>query len=143
MTLAGNIPDGATVLIDTNPIIYWFEDSPLAVPFESVFEDVHAGRIDAIVTPITVAEVVSGPLRAGKEALAERYREAMTASQGFSVRNINAHIAMLAARLRLRHTLKWPDALQLATAVHSVCFALISRDRDFQNVADVLVLGSG
>jgi predicted nucleic acid-binding protein len=142
MTLAEHIPDGATVLIDTNPIIYWFENSPLAVPFESVFADVHAGRIAAIVTPTTVAEVVSGPLRAGKEALAERYRQAMTASEGFSVRDINADIAMLAARLRLRHALKLPDAFQLATAVQSGCFALISRDRDFRNVTDVLVLGS-
>jgi predicted nucleic acid-binding protein len=143
MTLAEHIPDGATVLIDTNPIIYWFEGSPLAVPFESVFADVHAGRIDALVTPITVAEVVSGPLRAGKEALAERYRQAMDGSQGFTVRDINADIAMLAARLRLRHTLKLPDAIQLATAVQTGCFALISRDRDFRNVTDVLVLGSG
>jgi predicted nucleic acid-binding protein len=143
MTLAEHIPDGATVLIDTNPIIYWFEGSPLAEPFESVFADVHAGRIDAMVTPITVAEVVSGPLRAGKEALAERYRQAMAASNGFAVRDINADIAMLAARLRLRHTLKLPDAIQLATAVQTGCFALISRNRDFGNVTDVLVLGSG
>lgn len=142
MTLAKQIPDGATVLIDTSPIIYWFEDSPLAVPFEAVFADVHAGRIDAMVTPITVAEVVSGPLRAGKEALAERYRQALAGSQGFTVRDINADIAMLAARLRLRHALKLPDAIQLATAVHTGCFALISRDRDFRNVTDVLVLGS-
>jgi len=142
MTLAAHIPDGATVLVDTNPIVYWFEDSPLAVAFESVFADIQAGRIDAIVTPITVAEVVSGPLRAGKEALAERYRQAITASQGFSVRDTNADIAMLAARLRLRHALKLPDAIQVATAVHTGCFALISRDRDFSNVTDVLVLGS-
>ena len=142
MTLAAHIPDGATVLIDTNPIVYWFEDSPLAVPFESVFADVQAGRIDAMVTPITVAEVVSGPLRAGKEALAERYRQALAGSQGFTVRDTNADIAMLAARLRLRHALKLPDAIQLATAVHAGCFALLSRDRDFRNVTDVLVLGS-
>jgi predicted nucleic acid-binding protein len=66
----------------------------------------------------------------------------MTASEGFSVRDINADTAMLAARLRLRHALKLPDAIQLATAVQSGCFALISRDRDFRNVTDVLVLGS-
>jgi predicted nucleic acid-binding protein len=58
------------------------------------------------------------------------------------VRDTNADIAMLAARLRLRHALKLPDAIQLATAVHAGCFALISRDRDFSNVTDVLVLGS-
>lgn len=142
VTLAERIPDGAVVLIDTNPIIYWFEGSELAVPFESVFADIQAGRIDALVTPITVAEVVTGPLRAGKDALAERYRQAITASNGFRVFDTNADIAMLAARLRLRHGLKLPDAIQLATAVHTGCFAVISRDRDVSRVKDVLILGA-
>jgi predicted nucleic acid-binding protein len=141
MSIAESIPDGATVLIDTNPLLYWFEGSELAAPFESVFADVQAGRIDAVVTPVTVAEVVTGPLRAGKDALAERYRQAITAGNGFSVRDTNADIAMLAARLRLRHRLKLPDAIQLATAVHAGCFALISHDRDFSRVDDVLILG--
>ena len=52
MSIAESIPDGATVLIDTNPLIYWFEGSELALPFESVFADVQAGRIDAMVDPI-------------------------------------------------------------------------------------------
>lgn len=142
MTLAGRIPDGATVLIDTNPLVYWFEGSSLAAPFESVFADIEAGRIDAMVTPITVAEVVSGPLRAGKEALAERYRHAITAGHGFSVRDTSADIAMLAARLRVRHRLKLPDAIQLATCVDTGCFALLTRDRDFGAVSDVLILGT-
>lgn len=90
VTLAERIPDGATVLVDTNPLVYWFEGSGPAAPFEPVFADIEAGRIEAVVTPITVAEVVSGPLRAGKDALAERYRQALTAGQGFSVRDTNA-----------------------------------------------------
>jgi predicted nucleic acid-binding protein len=142
VTLAERIPDGAVVLIDTNPIIYWFEGSDLAAPFESVFLDVQAGRIDALMTPITVAEVVMGPLRAGKEALAERYRQAITSSHGFSVRDTSSDIAMLAARLRLRHALKLPDAIQLATAIDAGCFAMISRDRDFSRVDDILILGA-
>jgi predicted nucleic acid-binding protein len=143
VSLAERIPDGATVLIDTNPLVYWFEGSELAVPFEPVFADIEAGRIDAVVTPITVAEVVSGPLRAGQDALAERYRQAITAGQGFSVRDTNADIAVLAARLRIRHRLKLPDAIQLATCVQAGCFALLTRDRDFGSVTDVLVLGPG
>ena len=72
-----------------------------------------------MVTPVTIAEVVTGPLRAGKDALAERYRQAMTESNGFSVRDTSADIAMLAARLRVRHNLKLPDAIQIATAVQA------------------------
>lgn len=141
MRLADRVPDDALLLIDTNPIIYWFEGSELAEPFESIFLDVAARRIEALVTPVTVAEVVTGPLRAGKDALAERYRRALTEGSGFSVCDTSSDIAMLAARLRVRHGLKLPDAIQLASAVHAGCFALVSRDRDFSRVNDVLILG--
>jgi predicted nucleic acid-binding protein len=142
VNLAAQIPDGATVLIDTNPIIYMFEGSALAAPFEAIFADIDAGRIQALVTPVTVAEVVTGPLKAGKEALAERYRQALCAGRGWSLREIDADIAVLSARLRLRHRLRLPDAIQIAVAVHEGCHALVTHDRDFQGITDLLVLGA-
>ena len=124
MKLADQIPDGARVLVDTNPIIYVFEGNPLAAQFMSVFEARDAGRIHAVVTPITVAEVVCGPIKAGNEALAERYRYALCSGVGWSVRDLDADIVMLAARLRIQHHIKLPNAIQLATAIHDGCYAL-------------------
>ncbi|MBK8998684.1 MAG: PIN domain-containing protein [Myxococcales bacterium] len=142
VNLAARVPDGASVLIDTNPIIYLLEGNPLGVSFRPLFEAIDGGRIRALVTPITVAEVVSGPLKAGKEALAERYRRTITQSPGWGIREIDADIAVLAARLRLRHSLKLPDAIQLAVALEEGCYALVTHDRDFGGVDDVLILGT-
>ena len=141
MTLASSIPDGASVLIDTNPLIYHLEGNPLGAPFASVFDAIDKGRILAVVTPITLAEVVTGPLKAGKDALAERYKQLLTANQGWSLTPISVEVAMLAARLRLTHRLKLPDAIQLAAAIESGCHALISHDRDFGKVTDIPILG--
>ena len=141
LTLASGIPDGATILIDTNPIIYLLEGHALSKSFESIFAAVDAGRIQALVTPITLAEIVSGPLKAGKDALAERYRHLLTANAGWSLRAIDADIAMLAARLRARHRLKLPDALQLAVAVHEGCHALVTHGRDFRGIRDIAIIG--
>jgi predicted nucleic acid-binding protein len=143
LNLSSRIPDGATVLVDSCPIIYVLEGSALAAPFDAVFADIDAGRIRGLVTPISLAEVVSGPISAGKDALAERYRQTLTASAGWGLREIDADVAMLAARLRLRHRLRLPDALQLAVAVHEGCHALLTHDRDFAGVTDILVLGAG
>lgn len=142
MTLAAQVPDGATVLIDTNPIIYVLEGNPLGAPFRSLFDAVDRGRIRALVTPITIAEVVTGPLKAGKDALAERYRRTLTQNPGWTLRSIDADIAVLAARLRVRHALKLPDAMQLAVALETGCHALVTHDRDFDSVSDMLVLGA-
>jgi predicted nucleic acid-binding protein len=141
LTLAAQVPDGGTVLIDTNPIIYVLEGNPLGAPFRSIFEAVDKGRIRALVTPITVAEVVTGPLKSNRDALAERYRRTITQNPGWQIRDIDADIAVLAARLRLRHALKLPDAFQLAVALEEGCSALVTHDRDFGTVSDILVLG--
>lgn len=141
MTLASGIPDGASVLIDTNPLIYHLEGNPLAERFAPVFSAVDRGRIQAVVTPITVAEVVTGPLKAGKEALAQRYHQLLTANRGWTLIAIDAEIALMAARLRLKYRLKLPDALQLGAALHAGCHAIISHDRDFSRVTDIPILG--
>jgi predicted nucleic acid-binding protein len=142
VSLADQVPDGATVLIDTNPLIYLLEGNRLGAPFRPLVEAIDSGRIRALVTPITVAEVVSGPLKSGKEALAERYRRTITRNPGWSIREIDADIAVLAARLRLRHALKLPDAIQLAVALEEGCYALVTHDRDFGAVSDLLILGT-
>lgn len=139
MTQSG-LPEGASVLIDTNPIIYVLEGSPWADPFAPIFEDIDAGRLVGVVTPITIAEIVSGPLRHGNEALAERYRRALVSSGNFSVRATDDEIAVLAARLRIQHRLKLPDAIQLATALHESCHALVTHDRDFRMVREIAIL---
>ena len=141
MTLADQIPDGARVHADTNPIIYVCEGNPLAAQFISIFEAIDAGRIQAVVTPITVAETVGGPLKAGNEALAERYRYALCSAVGWSLRDLDADIAMLAARLRIQHLLKLPDANQLVTVIHDRCYALLTHDRDFGNAETIRLLG--
>lgn len=142
VSLADQVPDGTTVLIDTNPIIYLLEGNPLGAAFHSIFEAVDKGRIRATVTPITLAEVVSGPLKSGNEALVERYRRTITQNAGWSMSDINADIAVLSARLRLHYALKLPDALQLAVALHTGCYALATHDRDFGAVTEVLILGT-
>jgi predicted nucleic acid-binding protein/antitoxin (DNA-binding transcriptional repressor) of toxin-antitoxin stability system len=141
VNLAAQIPDGVSVLMDTNPIIYLLEGNRLGARVRAVFSDIDRGRIRAVVTPITIAEVVSGPLKAGKDTLAERYRRALTDGAGWSVRDIDTELVVLAARVRLRHKLKLPDALQLAAAVSEGCYALVTHDRDFRTVTDLPILG--
>jgi predicted nucleic acid-binding protein len=138
---SAELADGASVLVDTNPLIYLFEGRSLAARFEPLFEDIEAGRLRAVVTPITLAELVTGALRADNEALAERYRQAVTASHGWRIVDLDAEVAMLAARLRLRHRLKLPDALQLASALREGCAAFATHDRDFAGVTDIRFIG--
>jgi hypothetical protein len=44
MTLLAEIPDGATILVDSSPIIYVLEGHAFASKFEPLFMEFEAGR---------------------------------------------------------------------------------------------------
>lgn len=141
MSLLAAIPDGATVTVDSAPIIYVLDGrSELADRFQELFAAVEAGRNRIVISAITVAEVLAGPFRQRREALAGRYRRVLTESRGWSVMDVDADVAEVAARLRARHRLKLPDAIQLATALKSGSAALVTHDRDFRSVHDLPIL---
>jgi predicted nucleic acid-binding protein len=135
------IPSGALVVVDSAPVIYFLENHrTFAQRFATLFERASAGDIAIVISAITLAEVLSGPLSAGNEVLAETYRVALTTSDGWSLAPVTEQIAVSAARFRAKYRLKLPDAIQLSTVVSSGAYALVAHDRDFRAVTDVKVI---
>ncbi|MBK8741671.1 MAG: PIN domain-containing protein [Betaproteobacteria bacterium] len=127
------------MLMDSSPIIYTLEAHPqLAARYKALFARHAAGEFSLAVTTITIAEVLTGPLGAGEDALAKRYRAVL---ESWHVVELTADIAETAARLRARHKLKLPDAIQLASALAINAHALVTHDRDFAKVRGIRVVG--
>src|SRR6202049_2506016 len=106
----GNLPEDALVLVDSAPIIYFLEEHPKFGPrFKPLFEAHGAGRLRFAVTTITIAEVLTGALRASHDALARRYRAILESWQPIA---LDVDIAESAARLRTSLRLKLADAVQ-------------------------------
>lgn len=136
-TWAG-LPKGARVVVDTAPIIYLLEGNAQFLPrFIGLFEADAAGDLQIAISTITLAEVLTGPLRSGQEALAQRYQSALLQ---YTVAPVSSAIAALAARMRARYGLKLPDAIQLATALDLEAAALVTHDRDFARVEGLAVV---
>jgi predicted nucleic acid-binding protein len=135
---ASRLPAAALLLVDSAPIIYVLEQHPtLRQRFRPLFERHAAGEVAFAVTTMTIAEVLSGPLRAGDEALAKRYRATL---ESWTVVHLDTDIAESAARLRVSLNLKLPDAIQLARALATNAYALVTHDRDFSKVSALPVL---
>jgi predicted nucleic acid-binding protein len=135
---AAALPAGALLLVDSAPIIYTLEaHQRFAAHFAPMFERHASGELSLAVTTITIAEVLTGPLKAGEEALARRYRAVLDAWQ---VVDFTSDIAESAARLRGQYGLKLPDAIQLASALAINADALVTHDRDFAAVRGLRVL---
>jgi predicted nucleic acid-binding protein len=135
------LPENALLLIDSAPIIYVLEDHPeLATAFRPIFEAHDEGLVRLAVTTVTLAEVLTGPLSARDEVLAEKYRATL---KSWFVVDLDAEIAESAARLRAACKLKLADAVQAASALAIGADALVTHDRDFSSLGDLLVLGVG
>ena len=137
-SLWGGLRPGALVLVDTAPWIYLLEDHPQFAPlFLGLFEAAELGQVQLALTTITLAEVLTGPLKHKQTTLAKRYENALNKYQ---VLPLTATIASLAAQLRIQYRLKLPDAVQLASALDMGAAALVTHDRDFSKVKGLPVL---
>jgi predicted nucleic acid-binding protein len=136
--LWAELPQGTTVVVDTAPIIYLLEAHPqFANQFLGLFEAAAAGDLNIALSTITLAEVLTGPLKTGQTALAKRYEKALSQ---YDLIPVSPSIATLAAQLRAQYRLKLPDAIQLATALDIGATAFVTHDRDFSQVTGITIL---
>ena len=127
-----NLPTRGRLVIDSAPIIYVLEEHPVfAARFLPVFERAESRDYELVITTITLAEVLAGPLRHGDEAVAEACRDTLSAPPVWRVVDLTADIAHRAARIRGRTGLRLPDAVQVATAIETSSVGLVTHDRDF------------
>jgi predicted nucleic acid-binding protein len=133
-----DLPQQALIMLDSAPIIYFLDGHPKFGPrFRPIFEAQAAGRLRFAVTTITIAEVLTGPLQAGDEALARRYRSIL---ESWRPIEFGIDIAESAARLRALLRLKLADAVQAASALAINAAALVTHDRDFSRVTSLRVI---
>jgi predicted nucleic acid-binding protein len=133
-----NLPEQALLLIDSAPLIYVLEDHELyGARFRPLFEAHAIGQLRFAVSTITVAEVLTGPLQSGDEALTRRYRALF---DSWRLVDLDVGIAESAARLRASLRLKLADAVQAASALAINAAALVTHDRDFSRVRSLRII---
>lgn len=133
-----DLPEQSLLLIDSAPIIYTLESHPEFGPYFAPLFNAHAdGRLRFAITTVAIAEILTGPMRSGDEALAQRYRAIF---ESWQVVPLDADIAEGAARLRGSLRLKLADAVQAASALHINAAALVTHDRDFSRVRSLRVI---
>lgn len=84
-----------------------------------------AGRTTVAISPLVGLECLVGPLKADDLTLHDRY---MTAFGRFRMLEPTLSVHLRAADLRVRHSLRTPDALHLAIAQLNNCDELWTND---------------
>ncbi len=95
--------------MDTAPWIYLLQDHPeFALRFDGLFAAAEAGRVELALSTVTLAEILTGPYKAGELALAKRYEKALSTYQ---IMPFSASVTIQAAQIRAQYSLKLPDAI--------------------------------
>ncbi len=130
-----------TVCIDTAPFIYFIEENPVYLHIvKPVFAAIDAGNIEALTSTVTLLEVLVHPFRMNNEPLAEKYREILLFSEGVTTVSVTDGISETAAKLRAKYSIKSPDALQIATGIHSGADKFLTNDRNLKNIDEMEML---
>lgn len=141
MKLATALHAVTRVLLDTSPVIYYIEKNPQYLPLvNEVFHRLDTGILQAVTTPITLAECLVVPCRQGLVPLQQDFVDLVTSGPGVAFVLPDAAIARQAADLRARYRLSLTDAFQVATALAAGCNALLTNDLGLKRVTELPIL---
>lgn len=127
--------------LDTAPLIYFIEDvAPYADLLHPVFDRLESHALAAVTSTIALAEILTKPLVDKNFTLVDEIKFAIKTFSSLSMVAIDEKLAETAALIRARHTIRLPDALQIAAAIQGEATLFITNDKRLKKVDGVEVL---
>lgn len=140
MKIADALVGVKRLFLDTAPVIYHVEGNAAYQPMtDLVFQQIQSGMLEAVTSPVTLAECLVHPYRHGDMPLAQKFRNVITA--GVHTRYVGVDAAAeRAAELRARYGLTLADAFQVAAALAAGCDAFLTNDAALKRVDELAIL---
>jgi predicted nucleic acid-binding protein len=124
------VPAGALILVDTSTVLAYLSGSESASNAAAAVIDgcVASGRNPAILSAISVTELLVRPLRTGSATAVRLIDDFLGHFPNLRVESVSVEIARAAARIRAATPTPTPDALILATAVVDSASIVVGND---------------
>ena len=130
------------VFLDASAIIYLLEGEPgIQRATRNVLTDLRSGDPEPaiVVSALSLLECRVHPIRTGDEARLERF-DHFFANPGLAIVELDGNVIERATRLRARHGIRTPDALQAASALTlPENPAIVTGDKDFKKIPELNV----
>ncbi len=132
---------GEVVGVDTSPLIYFIEENPTYLetvrPF---FEAMDRGEFSVVTSVVTLLEVLVHPFGCEDMKLAQQYRDILLNAEGLTTILLSHDIAEEAARLRAAYSIRTPDAILIATAIHEGASFFLTNDARLPSIPGLKIL---
>ena len=113
---------------------------PYAALTRLLFEGLRSGDVKGQTSAISLYQLLVEPYRRGRDDLARRAAEDLTAFRGLEIVPVEAPIARQAAEVRARLGGRLERALHLATALRANADLLLTQDSGLRRVAGIAIL---
>jgi predicted nucleic acid-binding protein len=142
MNLSDELLRLQTIFIDTAPIIYYIEAHPQFGPLaREVVNSFSSGKLLALSSVITLAEVLPKPVENGNVELAQKFSTFLKNGKNIRLLEITASVAELAGNLRGRYpSLKALDAIQIAVSISAGADAFVTNDIGLKKIDELNVI---
>lgn len=129
------------VHVDARVIALHLLGRPPYVPLTRLlFDGLRSGDVEGQTSVISLYQVLVEPYRRGRDDLARRAGDDLTAFRGLEVVPVEAPIARQAAEVRARLGGRLERAVQLATALAAGADLFLTQDSGLRRVAGIAIL---
>ena len=123
------------IALDTAVFIYQLEANVRYLPLtEHIFSWLERPASRAVTSTLTMTEVLVQPYRTLDQYRVDQFFALLSTFPNLDWIAPSLEIADGAALIRALHNLKTPDALQAATAIHTLATGLVTNDPVFERV---------
>jgi predicted nucleic acid-binding protein len=139
----GSITDAVRppVYLDTNVFVYALEGfERFESTLRELFTEIQDGRIKAVTSELTLAEVLVKPLADNKPDVCAAYAAALQDSDGLEMAPITRDVLTEAAGIRAKSGIRLPDAIHVATAILNGCQTFLTNDRNIKEIPNLKVV---
>jgi PIN domain nuclease of toxin-antitoxin system len=126
------IPRGDRILLDASALIGYLSGGEDVTPImQHIMTWVRSDRNEAIVSVVSVMEILVRPLRVGTPSDYQTIMDFLTYFPHLSPTPLDLSMAMEAAALRARYGFSPPDALTIATGLLTQSVHLVTNDEEW------------
>ncbi|ELR99459.1 PIN domain-containing protein [Gloeocapsa sp. PCC 73106] len=141
MKLVDSLQGISRLFLDTAPVIYYVERHRIYFPLvDPIFDLIIDGAIEAVTSPITLAECLVIPYRQNSVDIEQKFIDVILGGENTSCFLIDEDVGQQAAKIRANHNLALPDAFQIAIAIQSGCDAILTNDQELKRVTELSIL---
>ncbi len=127
--------------LDSKILIYFLEGSPIFGNLSwKIFESIRTRTNHGICSTLSLLEILVGPYQNKNEGQVNKFYAILTTFPNLTWVDLTMEISDQGARLRSKYNLKTPDAILLATSLHSHTQGFISNDIRLKKVDDLDIL---